>query len=392
MFVLSEEQELIRSSVSRYVAEQFSFHTRQRILKSESGYDPDQWRQFAELGWLGMAIPEEYGGYGGNILDIALVCQEFARALLVSPYLTTVGVARAALVLSASHSQKTRYLGQIAEGRAIISCALNEHEDPSFTIQTEARRSGNDYLLNGCKRLVPFGDQADHLIASALLDGEVALFIVPSRSAGVTKRPYKMYDGWRAADIDFSRVTLSRDQVLPGTTEEKIACIQDIETALMCTETSAMMWEIHHQTLDYMKQREQFGQTLSQMPALQHRIVDLYVQCQLAQSMAENAVLAVNGSMPAAERMREVSAAKAHIAEQGRLVGKEGIQLHGGMGMTDEVAVGHYLKRITSMAQMNGDVNWHRYRYHRLDPFQPNDPRPDGNPEHETQGPPGRVP
>ncbi len=374
MFLLSEEQELIRSSVSRYIAEQFSFRHRQRILDSKEGYDRDQWRQFAELGWLGMAIPEEYGGYGGNIVDIALVCQEFAKALLISPYLTTIGVARAALVLSASDPQKACYLRQIAEGRAIIACALNEQENPSSPIQTWAGQSGNEYILNGCKRLVPFGHQADYLIASALLDGEVTLFIVPSHSQGVIKRPYKLYDGRRAADIELSDVTLGQDQVLPGGTGENIATVQDIETALLCAEASAMMWEIHHQTLNYMKRREQFGQTLSQMPALQHRIVDLYVQCQLAQSMAESAVLAADGSLPAADRMREISAAKVHIAEQGRLVGKEGIQLHGGMGMTDDMAVGHYLKRITGIAQMNGNVNWHRDRYGRLDPFQPNAP------------------
>ena len=374
MFVLSEEQELIRSSVSRYIAEQFSFRHRQRTLDSEEGYDRDQWRQFAELGWLGMAIPEEYGGYGGNIVDIALVCQEFAKALLISPYLTTVGVARAALVLCASSPQKACYLRQIAEGRAIIACALNEQENPSSPIQTRAGQSGNEYILNGCKRLVRFGQQADYLIASALLDGEVTLFIVPSHSQGVIKRPYKLYDGRRAADIELSDVTLGQDQVLPGGTGENIATVQDIETALLCAEASAMMWEIHHQTLNYMKRREQFGQTLSQMPALQHRIVDLYVQCQLAQSMAESAVLAADGSLPTADRMREISAAKVHIAEQGRLVGKEGIQLHGGMGMTDDMAVGHYLKRITGIAQMNGNVNWHRDRYGRLDPFQPNEP------------------
>ena len=374
MFVLSEEQELIRSSVSRYVAEQFSFRHRQRTLDSEEGYDRDQWCEFAELGWLGMAIPEEHGGYGGNILDIALVCQEFARALLISPYLATVGVARAALVLCASGPQKARYLRRIAQGRAIIACALNEQENPASLIQTRASRSGNGYVLNGCKRLVLFGNQADYLIASALLDGEVALFIVPSHSRGVIKRPYKMYDGGRAADIELSDVTLGRDQALPGGTGKNIATVQDIETALLCAEASAMMWEIHHQTLDYMKRREQFGQTLSQMPVLQHRIVDIYIKCQLAQSMAESAVLAADGSLPVAERMREISAAKVHIAEQGRLVGKEGIQLHGGMGMTDDIAVGHYLKRITGIAQMNGNVNWHRDRYGRLDPFQPDEP------------------
>ncbi len=372
MIILDQEQKLIEQSVSRFIADQFDFSHRQKIAESTDGFDRNHWKQFADLGLLGISIAEQYGGFGGSVVDLAIICQQQARALMMSPYLSTFGASATVLAMAGNERQKLDYLGAVARGEAIISCAFNETDNPEGIPQTSAAAVAEGFLLNGCKRLVPYGAQADYLIVSSINSERQILLIVPASSEGIRLRPYKMYDGSRSADIEFSDVIVAADQVLNQASGNEIQKVNSVTTALMCAEAVAIMWQVHDQTLEYMKTREQFGQTLGSMQALQHRIVDVYVGCQLAQSMAEQAVLSaaeIDAMNPAAyqEKLRQISAAKAYIGEQGRQVGKEGIQLHGGIGMTNDIPIGHYLKRLTAIDRLNGDSTWHRNRFRSLD-------------------------
>jgi alkylation response protein AidB-like acyl-CoA dehydrogenase len=370
----TEEQTIISDSAARFVDDKFPFSVRQQIASTDHGYDISRWQDFAELGWLGIPVPEVFGGIGGSIVDVSLIQQQLGRALVRSPFLATVGGASTALMLAGNENQKTHYLGLIASGKCIVSCALFETESNTGprllgdipSVETVATADEDFMVVNGCKRLVPWGLQAHSVIISANIESETVLLLVPSDADGVRKRPYRMHDASRCADMEFSDVRVHRDQVLENSSAAAIRRIIDTETALLCMEASAVMWAIHDQTLEYMKTREQFGQTLGAMQSLQHRIVDVYVKCQLAKSMAEDAIIAVSGTEYTDSEAGRVSAAKAFIGENGRSVGKEGIQLHGGIGMTNDIPIGHYFKRLVAIDRLNGDASWHRSRFRSL--------------------------
>jgi alkylation response protein AidB-like acyl-CoA dehydrogenase len=373
MIELTEEQQIIRDSVARYLSENYSFDQRQQQVRSADGFDPDQWRAFAELGWLGMPFPEECGGAGGSWIDAAIIAEQLGRTLLRSPYLSSV-IGAGTVLLAADEPQKTKYLTRIAEGQTLIACAFEEKTLASKLASgdpTRAAKTKDGFALTGIKSLVPYAKLADQFIVSALLDDRLHLFLVPAQAGGVEITPYKMYDGGRAGDLALSGVALDSDSRLPGDATSAIRAVVDNESALLCAEAAGIMWSVQEQTVEYLKTREQFGQKLGEFQALQHRLVDMYVQCQLAQSLAWDAVDAVAHEADASKRSRRVSAAKAYIGEVGRAVGKESVQLHGGIGMTDEIPIGHYLKRLTTIDHLHGNSAEHRSRFRALDDFSP---------------------
>ena len=373
MFKLSEEQSLISESAKRYTEEQFDFRKRQEINQSENGFDKTQWQKFAELGWLGIGFPEACGGFGGSLVDTALLVQQQAKALLMTPFATTVGMSGSVLQLAGNEEQQS-YIESIIAGDAIICCAFSEAEQPDpLQVDTHAVKTDTGYVINGCKRLVTWGAQSDYVIINAKLgdaqaDPKYGLFIVPTKSKGLNLLPYKMYDGSRSSDMEFSDVEIPVANKLDKGDPQIVQQVCDNATALLCAEASAIMWAIHDQTLEYMKTREQFGQTLGSMQALQHRIVDVYVLCQLCQSMAEDAVMAMTEDYCESTAQR-VAAAKAFIGMHGRKVGKEGIQLHGGIGMTDDLAIGHFFKRLSAIERLLGNTTWHLQRCQKLSKF-----------------------
>ena len=366
ILILSEEQKMIRESALRLLDEEFPFSVRQKLSKSETGFDAEHWKLFAEMGWLGINLPETLGGLGGSLVDASLIYQQMGRTLVRSPYLTTLTGLKA-LTHFTNGSGHTDTLKQVVSGNRMLTCGLSETENPGHPAQTRLEENKDQWRLNGCKRLVPWAGQSDDIIISAIQKGEHYLLIVNANSPGVRKLPYRMYDGSRTADIEFSNVEITENCILGAISEADIQKLLDIETAMMCMEASACMWAIQDQTLEFMKTREQFGQPLSTLQALQHRIVDVYVKCQLAQSMAEDAILAAesicNNSDSDFHNTKRISAAKAFIGEAGRIAGKEGIQLHGGIGMTDDMPIGHYFKRLTTFDRLNGDASWHRRRF-----------------------------
>lgn len=373
MIEFTEEQQIIRDSVARYLAENYSFDQRQKQVGSADGFDPDQWRTFAELGFLGMSFPEECGGAGGSWVDAAIIAEQLGRSLIRSPYLSSV-VGSGTVLLSVDEPQKTKFLTGIAEGQTLIACAFEDKTATSKLASGDPARAAKTqegFALNGVKSLVPYAMLADQFIVSALLDDQLCLFLVPAPMEGVEITPYKMYDGGRTGDLALSNVALDSDSRLTGDAASVIQTVADTESALLCAEASGIMWSLQEQTLEYLKTREQFGKKLGEFQALQHRLVDMYVHCELAQSLAWDAVEAVTYETNPVSRSRRVSAAKSYIGEVGRTVGKESVQLHGGIGMTDEVPIGHYLKRLTTIDHLHGGSAEHRNRFRALDDFVP---------------------
>ena len=367
-----ELRRLLGDSVARFAAERYDFAARSKLVASPPGFDRGHWREMAEMGWLAAPFPAELGGLGGSSAHIGAICEQLGRALFVSPYQASIVEAGAILVAAGTVAQREALVPAIAQGEAIVVCALNEADVVGGATSWGLRAVPSDtgYVLTGNKTLVPYAEVASHLIVSATVEGEgaPALFMLRTDSTGIQCAPYWLYDASRAADLTFDSVAVdgyARMQ-LGGPADAIDSAVnlgRDALCAALCAEASGIMWAAHDQTLAYLKTREQFGQPLAAMQALQHRIVDVYVQCQLAQSMAWDAVEALEQERHARPRGWRVSAAKAFIGDAGRQVGQEAVHLHGGIGMTDELPIGHYLKRLTAIDRMAGDSAWHRSRF-----------------------------
>ena len=362
MFELTEEQILIRDSAARFLEEAMPFKRRQEIAGSNDGFDPELWQSFAEMGWLGLLVSESAGGLDGSLVDAALIQQSMARQLVRSPWLQH-GVTAATIL---SQVDAPLFLSeQLASGERIFTVGLFETDDIG-DVQTTAIQSDHGFRINGCKRLVPWAAQADSILISVALDGETQIARVDASGPGITRRPYRLYDGSRAADVALDDISIPAEDMLGRLSEQGLQRIVDIETALLVSEAAEMMWAIHSQTLEYLKTREQFGQVLGSFQAIQHRLVDLYVDCELSRSMAEDAIVAVTQPDGAPDTAARVAAAKSWTGKTGRRVGKEGIHLHGGIGMTDDIPIGHYFKRLSAISRLNGNTDWQRHRFSRL--------------------------
>jgi alkylation response protein AidB-like acyl-CoA dehydrogenase len=376
-FSLSEAQTIFRDSVARFVADEYPFATRQRIVAEEPGYREAHWRRFAELGWLAASLPEQHGGLGGSAVETMLLMEQFGRGLVMTPYLTTVVLSGNAVLLGGSERQRAALLPAIGQGRLKLSLAFAEPQSryDLFDVRTRARKRGGGYVLEGHKSVVLYAETADKLIVSARTAGGVrdaggiSLFLIERNAPGVELRGYPTQDGGRASEVRLAGVRAAAEDLL-GPAGEALPILErvvDHAIAAVCAEAVGAMWSVYEQTLAYHKTREQFGQKLGSFQALQHRLVDVYMKCQLAQSMVYEATLNLDDPDPRA-RARAVSSAKFEIGKYARDVGQEGVQLHGGIGMTWDVAVGHHLKRITLIGASFGDSSYHLRRYRSLMP------------------------
>ena len=316
------------------------------------------WQAYAEMGWLGIMVPEPHGGLGGSLVDAALIQQQLGKQLVRSPWLQHSVTAATGLALGGSDPE---HFKRLVSGSRIYTAGLFEN-DQCTHVETTGKNDGESIIVNGCKRLVPWAAQANRVLISARVDDSIRLLCVDPYSEGVKLRPYSMYDGSRAADVELNDVRVEGINILGTLGDSDLQHIVDRETAMLVAEATAIMWAVHDQTLEYLKTREQFGTTLGSFQALQHRMVDVYVDCELAQSLAEDAVLAANEAN-SKDTVKRITAAKAWIGEAGRNVGKEGIQLHGGIGMTNDIPIGHYFKRLSAISRLNGSSEWQRNRF-----------------------------
>lgn len=369
---LTEEQRLLKESLERYRQQDYAFEKRKPLLAKLGLKDDPTWAQFAELGWLAATLPVEHGGLGGSNADLALLMEQFGRGLVTSPFVSTVVLGGTILRLAGSDTQKSAILPALAEGTTKLALAYLEppvQSGPTF-VAARAQRDRDGYVITGEKLAVTYGNVASHLLVSARTSGEVgdrqgiSLFIVPAAAQGLAVSAYRTHDDGWAADLRLDQVRVA-EEALVGPLDSGFPALEaalDAGTAAVCAEAVGAMWRLHDMTLDYIKVRKQFGATIGSFQAIQHRMVNMYMRCQLAQSMALAAMAALESSDPAA-RSRAVSAAKVQVGRAARYVGEEAIQLHGGIAMTDEYAAGHYFKRLTMIRLMFGDEDYHLRRY-----------------------------
>jgi len=373
-FNFSEEQSMLRDTVASFLQDRYDFDSRQKLIKTESGWSQANWDAFAnELGILGAPFSEELGGLGGGAIENMIVMEEFGKALVIEPYLSTVVVGGGFLKHS-GHAGAAEHIGGIIEGKTIIAFAYAEPQ-ARYTwqdLKTTAKKDGAGYVINGHKAVVIGAPWATHLIVTARTGGGqrdeqgVSVFLVDKNAKGVTTRDYPTVDGQRASEVYFENVSVGADALIgeEGNGLGLVNKVIDEATAASCAEAVGAMRKMHEQTLDYARQRKQFGTAIANFQVLQHRMVDMFMNVEQSVSMTYMATLKLDESD--AERAKAVSAAKVQIGKACKFVGQNAIQIHGGMGMTDELAVGHYFKRATMIEGLFGSVDHHLRRYETL--------------------------
>jgi len=375
-FDLTEEQGLLADSVARLLKDRYGFESRKAYQATTPGFSEALWRQYAELGLLGLPFAEEDGGFGGGPVETMLTMEAFGRALALEPYLATVVLAGGLVRRAASGALRASIATQVAAGDLRLAFAQNERQSgwDLFDIVTSARKDGEGYLLNGEKGLVLHGDSADKLVVSARVAGAqrerggVGLFLVDAGAPGVARRGYSTQDGQRAAEITFSNVRVESEAALgdPEGAASTIERVVDEAIAALCAEAVGAMSEALDITVDYMKTRKQFGAPIGSFQALQHRAADMVVALEQARSMTMFATM-MAGEENAAERAKAISAAKTQIGRAAKFIGQQATQLHGGIAMTYEYKLGHLFKRLTMIDMTFGDADAHLRRLSETD-------------------------
>ena len=371
-FDLSDEQRLLKDSVDRFIADRYGFEARRRYRAEPGGWSREVWQQIAELGLLGLPFSEDDGGFGGGPTETAIVMEAFGRGLVVEPYLATAVIGAALLRHVATDEQRARLVPAIVAGERVLAYAQIERQSRNSLngIKTKALRSGDGWTLTGAKSLVLHGDTADTLLVTARTDGDerarhgIGLFMVEAEAKGVSRRGYPTQDGMRAAEIEFEGAAAEAlgdpGEALPG-----LEWAHDEMLAALAAESVGVMQAMLDMTTDYLKTRKQFGKSIGDNQALQHRAVDMYVSLEQARSMSIFATMMALDET-AIERQRAMHAAKVQIGRSGRHIGQEAVQMHGGIGVTMEYAVGHFFKRMTMIERGAGDTDTHLAALARL--------------------------
>ena len=373
-FNFTEEQDMVRDGLSRMVREQYDWETRRSAIESDSGWRPEIWSQLAELGILGMPFSEEDGGFGGGAIDAMVVMEEFGKGLVVEPFVPTVVCAGGILKHAGSADQKSEHLGGIVDGSRVFAFAYAEPRGryDYADLETTAKKDGAGYTLSGHKAVVIGAPWASHLIVTARTSGGqrdkdgISVFVVDKSSDGVVTRDYPTVDGRQASEVYFENVSVPADALIgeEGNALPLIEQVTDEAIAAQCAEACGAMKVAHAMTLDYAKQRKQFGVPIASFQVLQHRMVDMYTEYEQSVSLTYYSTLKLDAEE--AERKRAVSSAKVRIGQAAHHIGQEAIQIHGGMGMTDELAIGSYFKRLAIFDSEFGNVDHHMKRHIEL--------------------------
>lgn len=367
-FNLTEEQLLLRDSVERFVRDRYDFEVRRALLQTAEGISQKNWQIFAELGWLALGIPEDFGGLGLDFVEVVILLEGLGAGLVLEPVVSTAVLGSRIIECGDSESQRQALLPRIAEGGLKVALAHTEgsaHFGLAGVVAAAVENTGRGYSLSGTKFMAFDAPNADQLIVSAQMpeSDSFGLFLVDPHSEGVTLDAYRLIDGTSAADIRFDGVSLSDEALLvlpergPDVLEEAI----DRSTLARVAETLGSMGAVMTVTAEYIKTRKQFGQPIGKFQALQHRMAEMLTKAEDARSLLYRGMANLD-SEPSARRAA-VSAAKVVAAEAGKFVGAQGIQLHGGMGITDECSVGQYFKRFIVFEKSYGDSEYHMARY-----------------------------
>ena len=370
-FSYTETQDMLRDTLARFLADTYDFETRKKMLASPEGRDPGIWRAFAsELGILGAPFAEEHGGLGGGALENMIIMEELGKVIAIEPYLQTVVIGGGA-VKHAGGALADAMIPAIISGEAIIAFAYAEPQGryDLANLRTSARGDGAGYVLNGQKAVAYAAPWATHLLVTARTGGSlrerdgVALFLIDARLPGIVRRDYPTVDGFQASEVYFENVAISGDALVPGGID-LIERLVDEATVAVCGEACGISRKLLEGTLDYSKQRKQFGVPIGKFQVLQHRMSDMFIEVEQIASMALMGTLKLD--LPAAQRKAAVSLAKAKVSRSIRFVGQNAIQTHGGIGITQELAIGHFFKRGTMIENQFGSADFHLDRFEQL--------------------------
>lgn len=377
-FTLSDEQILFQESVDNFVAKECDTDKRRALAAGEDGFSRDHWASFAELGWLGLALDEAHGGLGGSALDSAVLMEAFGRGLVPAPYLSSVVLGGGLVTAAGNDAQKSALLPALAAGELMLAFAYAEPRGryDLAHVETRAEKKNGGYVLSGHKSVVFHGASAERIIVSARTSGAVGeadgigLFLLARETPGLSLRPYPTIDGLRAAEImlvEAGGELLDGEGQTPGEGQAHGVIEAVIDTAIIavCAEAVGIMQTLNDMTRAYVDSRKQFGVAIGKFQVLQHALVDMYMAHELSKSLTYRAAGAA-ATADARGRARAASAAKVQIGKAGKLIGEQAVQLHGGMGMTDELAVGHYFKRLAMIETLFGNTDHHRRRFARL--------------------------
>lgn len=368
-FTFNDEQQQFADALRRYLDKSYGFEARQAIVQSESGVSDAHWAAFTELGLTALPVPEAQGGFNGSPIDMLAVMQELGRALVVEPYWATAVGVEALRLAGSGQGEDASLLERAAQGEIKLAVAFHEPHAryDLFEVETAASGQGDQQTLSGTKSVVLHGAQADYWIVPARFNGEIALFVVARDAAGVKITDYRTIDGQRAATLRFEGTPARR---LTGKHAGAAALehIADYGTVLLCAEAVGALDALNHATVEYTKTRQQFGQPIARFQALQHRMVEMLIHAEQARSVTYLAAVRYT-SADADERRRAVSAAKVRVGQAARFVGQQAVQLHGGMGVTNEVAAAHLFKRLAIIETTLGDVDHHLARFAALPGF-----------------------
>lgn len=367
-FSLTEEQTLLQDSVTKYVGDHCDVERHRKLVKTEQGFDTAAWAQFAELGWLCMPFSEELGGFGSGAVDLMVMTEAMGKGLVREPFLSTVVTCGGFLQNAGSSTQQDQYVGDIIAGQTQWAFAFAELAGGYdwASVDTRAEQNADGYLLNGRKLAVLNAHCADHMIVTATTDAGISLFIVDGAQAGVSREAFSAIDGSHGAHVQLDNVQVSADRLLgaAGQAQTYIDAVLTTTIVAMGGEALGAMQTLLSTTVEYTKTREQFGQPIGKFQALQHAMADMYLKVEETRSLLYNAAIQIDeGSEQAPQAC---AALKVKIAEAGRFVAKNSVQLHGGIGMTDELNVGHHFKRLLLLGMLYGDEDHYLEKYMQL--------------------------
>lgn len=374
-FSLSDEQQLLQNSLERFVQNDYQFETRQAIIASHEGMRHENWRTFAELGWLGMMFDESDGGYGGTAVDMMVIMEQVGKGLVVEPFLPCLVLAGGLIAKAGNRSQKQQWLSPLMAGEKLGSFAFVEPESRFDLNDTSssAKRTNGGFVLSGRKAVVLNAQNSDFLVVSARTSGGqrdaegISLFLVQSNAEGVTRQDYVTVDGARASEVTFENVALESEALLGDLGGASSIIEEVVDEAILAVGAEAVggMEVLYKATVEYSKQRKQFGVPIGSFQVLQHRMVDMFIAHEQAKSLMYMAAIRLDEDDPI-EAKKAASAFKVQVGKSGRTVGQGAVQIHGGMGMTDELNIGHYFKRLTVIDTLFGNTDHHLKRFASL--------------------------
>ena len=353
----NDEQNMLREQIKKFCESEYDFYKREEIVKSSKDFDENVWNLFAEQGWLSMPFSEQSGGLGFGPIELSILFEEFGKALVIEPYLSTV-VLSGTLIDKSIFSKKNDLIEKICTGSIHISLAYAE-VDNGYDYLNPSTTLNSKFILNGTKTLVLNGANADNIIVTCSDDETLNIAILDANTSGVSLNSFSTVDGQSCSEISFENVKLDKSNIIASGNDAENLLKETINLATLCicAEAVGCMESCYHKTLEYTKGREQFGQPISGFQVLQHRMVDMFIESELAKSLLIKAMLEVNNRSD--EMYKHVSALKSYVGKSGKLSAKEAVQLHGGMGVSEEMMIGHYLKKMISVDALFGNADYH---------------------------------